>query len=69
MKQDYIVTFIYGDEKHKMRIDAAETERDALRIAKVRARLMNYPIDENNIKIKAAAYQKKTTIQLNQPNP
>jgi len=66
MKQDYVITFKYGDEINNVRVNAMPSERLAVIAAKAKAKQMNYPIDENNISISRAAYQKKTTISKNE---
>ena len=57
---DYIITFIYGNDRHKVRVNNSPSEKDAVRSATVKARLMGISNLENSqIKVRAAAYQKK----------
>jgi hypothetical protein len=60
MNMDYVITFVYGDERNKVRINNAASEKDAVRSAIVRARIRGLPHLENSaIEVRAAAYQKK----------
>ena len=56
--RDYIVTFSYGDERNKVRVNNSPSERDAIVSAKVKARLLGIPVEESSISIKEAAYTK-----------
>jgi hypothetical protein len=57
---DYIVTFIYGDEKNKIRVNNSLSEKDAIRSATVKARILGIPHLENSLaEVVPAAYQKK----------
>lgn len=61
---DYIITFTYGDETNKVRVNNSPSEKDAVRSAIVKARIMGVPyLDDANIKVRAASYQKKNDIK------
>lgn len=57
---DYIVTFVCGIEKKIIRIDRATSEKDAMRSAIVKARLMGFDVENSQIKIAKAAFQKRS---------
>lgn len=57
---DYIITFIHGDERNKIRINNSLSEKDAVRSATVKARLLGVPhLENSSVEVRKAAYEKK----------